>query len=154
ADTGRRVRIDDAAAGRVALASTMACDEHLRLQKRRVLGATASGPRMVYRIRTALGRELLATREHPLLTVAGWRPLGELRVGDHIAAARALASTGRRRWPRHQLVALADLIAEGNLCHPTTMYFSTTDRRQRDEFVSAVEQFSNTRATIARHRSC
>ncbi len=154
ADTGRRVRIDDVAAGRVPISSTLACDVHLRLQKRRVLGATASGPRMVYRLRTALGRELLATSEHPLLTMSGWRPLGELRVGDHIAAARALPGLGRKRWPRHHLIALADLIAEGNLCHPTTMYFYTTDCRQRDEFVGAVEQFDNTRATIARHRSC
>jgi error-prone DNA polymerase len=89
ADTGHRVRIDDVAAGRVPLTNTLACDTHLRLQKRRVLGAAASGPRTVYRLRTALGRELLATREHPLLTMDGWRSLGELPVGDHIAAARA-----------------------------------------------------------------
>ncbi|MGH7266764.1 MAG: LAGLIDADG family homing endonuclease [Candidatus Rokuibacteriota bacterium] len=34
------------------------------------------------------------------------------------------------------------------------MYFYTTNPRYRDEFVSAVEQFENTRTTVARHRSC
>jgi len=61
----------------------------LKLRKRRVVAATASGPRMVHRLRTALGRELLATPEHLLLTVNGWQPLGSLRPGDHIAAPRA-----------------------------------------------------------------
>ena len=84
-DTGRRVKIEDVVAGRVPLTHTLACDEDLRIRKRRVLGATASGPRMVYRLRTALGREVTATAEHPLLTLDGWRPLGHLRVGDDIA---------------------------------------------------------------------
>src|SRR5262249_11236385 len=44
--------------------------------------------RMVCRVRTALGREITATAEHPLLTVDGWRALGALRIGDPIAATR------------------------------------------------------------------
>jgi error-prone DNA polymerase len=154
ADTGRRVRIEDVVSGRVPLAHTLVCDPELRLRKRRALKATASGLRMVYRVRTALGREILATAEHPLLTMNGWRPLQTLSVGDRIAAARMLPPLGRRRWPRHRLIVLADLIAEGNLCHPGTFYFYTTDRRHRDEFVNAVEQFDNTRATVAVHRNC
>jgi hypothetical protein len=50
----------------------------------------------------------------------GWRKLGELRVDDHVAAARSLPLRGRRRWRRHEILVLADLIAEGNLCHPGT----------------------------------
>jgi error-prone DNA polymerase len=88
AETGRRVTIEDAVKGNVPLTLTFACDADLKIRKRRVLAATASGPRMVHRLRTALGRELLATPEHPLLTVDGWRPLGSLRPGDHIAAPR------------------------------------------------------------------
>jgi error-prone DNA polymerase len=100
AETGRRVRIDDVAAGRERISTTLACDSRLRLRKRRVLGARASGPRMVHRLRTALGREILATKEHPLLTMSGWRSLGGLRAGDHIAAARGLPGLGRKSWPR------------------------------------------------------
>jgi error-prone DNA polymerase len=154
AATGRWVPIEDVVAGRIPLTRTLACDRQLRLRPRRVLAATPSGRRRVYRLRTALGRELVATSEHPLLTVEGWRPLGALRVGDTVAAARALPPPGRRRWSRHALVVLAGLLAEGNLCHPATLYFYTTDRRRRDDFVRAVERFPNTRATIARHRAC
>jgi DNA polymerase-3 subunit alpha len=154
ADTGRWVPIADVVQGRVRLESTLACDAEMKIRKRRVLKATASGRRMVYRVRTALGREITATAEHPLLTMDGWRAIAGLRVGDHIAAARALPTLGRKRWPRHELIVLADLIAEGNLCHPSTFYFYTTDPQHRDEFVTAVERFDNTRATVARHRSC
>ncbi|MGH7268009.1 MAG: hypothetical protein ACREMB_24595, partial [Candidatus Rokuibacteriota bacterium] len=74
--TGRRVKIEDVVSGRARLESTLACDADQRLRKRRVLAVTASGRRMVYRLRTALGREIVATPEHPLLTMNGWRPLG------------------------------------------------------------------------------
>ncbi len=122
ADTGRRVKIEDVANGRARIEHTLACDASMRLCKRRVLKATPSGRRMVYRLRTALGREIQVTAEHPFLTVDGWRALADLRVGDHIAAARAFPALGHKRWPRHELIVLADLIAEGNLCHPSTVY--------------------------------
>src|SRR5438874_1370166 len=94
ADTGRWVAIEDVVNGRVRLGSTLACDADMKIRKRRVLAATPSGRRMVYRVRTALGREIVATAEHPLLTRDGWRPLAALRTGDHVAAARALPRSG------------------------------------------------------------
>jgi len=93
ADTGRWVTIEDLATRRARIEHTLACDANMKLRKRRVLNATTSGRRMVYRVRTALGREVIATAEHPLLTMDGWRPLGALRAGDHIAAARALPAS-------------------------------------------------------------
>jgi error-prone DNA polymerase len=154
AETGRRLRIEDVVEGRASLTHTLACDSELKIRKRRVLAATTSGLRMVHRLRTALGRELVATPEHLLLTEGGWRPLASLRPGDHIAAPRALCIPGGKSWPSHELIVLGDLIAEGNLCHPGTLYFYTTDPEHRDEFVRAVECFENTLATVARHRSC
>ena len=154
ADTGHLVRIEDVVKGREPIRHTLACDSGLKIRKRRVLKATSSGRRMVYRVRTTSGRMVTATAEHPLLTMAGWRPFHDLRPGDHIAAIRTLPSLGHRRWSRHRLIVLADLIAEGNLCHPSTPYFYTTDSQHCDEYVKAVEKFPNTRATVARHKSC
>jgi DNA polymerase III alpha subunit len=89
ADTGRWVAIEDVANGRVRLATTLACDGNMKIRKRRVLNATPSGLRMVYRVRTALGREIMATAEHPLLTSDGWRGVAALLQGDHIAGRRS-----------------------------------------------------------------
>ena len=120
ADTGRWVTIDEVMSGRAHLDNTFACDSDMRLRKRKVLAVVASGTKPVWRLRTALGHSIVATAEHPFMTVDGWRQLGELKTGDRIAAARTLPIHARRRWPRHQVLVLADLIAEGNVCHPST----------------------------------
>ena len=154
ADSGRWLSIDEIISGRAPLNATIACDADLRLRRRRVIAVKSSGVKPVWRLRTALGHTIAATAEHPFLTMTGWRALGELRVGDWVAAARALPVRGRRRWPRHQIVVLADLIAEGNLRHPNTFYFYTSAAWHCEDFVRAVERFPNTRAVIERHRSC
>ncbi|HEV8437439.1 MAG TPA: DNA polymerase III subunit alpha [Methylomirabilota bacterium] len=109
ADTGRWVKVEDIVNRSARVEHTLACDVNKRLVKRRILDATSSGCRMVYRLRTALGRELMATAEHPLLTMDGWRALASLEVGDHIAAPRLLPGLGRKRWPRHQLIDSSSL---------------------------------------------
>src|SRR5437016_4853190 len=154
ADTGRWLAIEEIVAGRARLQTTLACDADLRLRKRKVLAIKPSGVKPVWRLRTALGHTVVATAEHPFLTMDGWRQLGKLRAGDHVAAARSLPVPGHRRWLPHQILVLADLIAEGNLCHPSTFYFYTTASWHRAEFVRAVEHFPNTRAVTERHRSC
>ncbi len=154
ADSGRWPTIDEIVSGRARLENTLACDDQLRLRERKVLAVVPSGVKPVWRLRTALGHTIVATAEHPFLTMDGWWQLGKLRVGDHVAAARSIPVSGRRRWPRHQILVLADLIAEGSLCHPSTFYFYTTASWHCDEFVRAVEHFPNTRAVIERHKGC
>jgi len=90
ADRGKWVTIDEAIDGRARLESTLACDAQLRLRKRKVLRVVRSGVKPVWRLRSALGHEILATTEHPFMTVKGWRKLGELEVGDHVATARSV----------------------------------------------------------------
>ncbi len=154
ADSGRWVTIDEIVSGRTRLKTTFACNGDLRLQRRRVLRVKSSGVKPVWRLRTALGHTITATAEHPFLTMGGWRQLGSLQVGDHVAVARSLPVAGRLRWPRHRLVVLAGLIAEGNLCHPSTFYFYTSASRHCKDFVRAVERFPNTCAVIGHHKSC
>jgi intein/homing endonuclease len=154
ANSGRWPTIDEVVSGRAQLKTTIACGDDLHLRKRKVLAVRPSGVKPVWRMRTALGHAITATAEHPFLTLGGWRQLGKLRVGDHVAAARSLPVVGLRRWPRHQVLVLADLIAEGNLCHPSTFFFYTTASWHCKEFVRAVERFPNTCAVIERHKSC
>ncbi len=154
ADTGGWLTIDEVIGGQAHLDNTLACDGELRLRKRKVLRVMRSGVKPVLRLRTALGHEIVATAEHPFMTMTGWLQLGKLKVGDHVATARSMPVPGRRRWPRHKILVLADLIAEGNLCHPNTFYFYTTESWHRDDFVKAVERFPNTRAVVELHKNC
>jgi DNA-directed DNA polymerase III PolC len=154
ADSGRWVTIESLARGEARVEHTLACDEDLRLGKRKVLKVIRSGVKPVFRLRTALGHEICATAEHPFMTMSDWRPLGQLKVGDTVATARSLPVAGHRRWPRYKVLVLADLVAEGNLCHPSTCYFYTTEAWHCGEYVNAIEKFPNTKAVIERHKSC
>jgi DNA polymerase III alpha subunit len=90
ADTGRWLSIDEVISGQARLDNTLACDAGLRLRKRKVLRVIRSGVKPVWRLRTALGHEITATAEHPFMTMAGWRQMGKLKVGDHVATARSV----------------------------------------------------------------
>jgi DNA-directed DNA polymerase III PolC len=92
ADSGQWVRIEDVVAARIPLAATLACDANLRLQRRQVVAARASGIKPVWRLRTALGHTITATAEHPFLTPEGWRALGHLGIGKLVACAGSLRS--------------------------------------------------------------
>jgi DNA-directed DNA polymerase III PolC len=100
ADSGKWLTIDEIVNGRARLNNTLACDEGLRLRKRKVLRVIRSGVKPVWRLRSALGHEIMATAEHPFMTMGGWRQLGQLKVGDHVATARSVPLSGRRRRSR------------------------------------------------------
>ena len=89
ADTGRWVTIEDVFRGKARLENTLACDAELKLRPRKILRVIQSGIKPVWRMRAAPGHEICATAEHPFMTLSGWRNLGELEVGDHVATARS-----------------------------------------------------------------
>ena len=94
ADTGQWATIESLARSEAHLENTLACDEQLRLRARKVLRVIRSGVKPVLRLRTALGHEIGATAEHPFMTLSGWRQLGQLSVGDHVATARLPPALG------------------------------------------------------------
>ena len=47
--------------------------------------AFSTGVKPAYAMRLSSGRSVEATANHPFLTLAGWRPLGELAPGDPVA---------------------------------------------------------------------
>ncbi len=87
ADSGKWLTIDEIIGGHAQVNNTLACDEDLRLRKRKVLRVIRSGMKSVWRLRSALGHEIMATAEHPFMTMGGWRELGKLKVGDYVATA-------------------------------------------------------------------
>jgi DNA polymerase-3 subunit alpha len=153
AATGRLVRVDDLYDGRVTLDTTLTCDvERLALQSGRVSQVMDNGVKPVFRLTTALGRTIEATANHPFYTFEGWKLLAELREGDQLAVPRRLPVEGAGAWPEHEVIALGHLLAEGNLCHPHSVYFYTQDPVQRDDFIRAAEQFENVQCTVALHK--
>ena len=57
---------------------------------RRVTDVMQNGVKKVFALSTALGKQVVATGNHPFLTRSGWKWLEELAVGDEIATPRTL----------------------------------------------------------------
>jgi len=98
------------------------------------------GRKPVFRVRTRLGREIETTWTHPLLTVDGWRPLGELRVGMRVAVPRSLPVFGRERVGEGRVTLLAYLLGDGCLTHSSAT-FTNTNARIREDFAGAAREF-------------
>ena len=93
-ETGERVPIRDLAG--VSDVSVWSLDKRLRLQDAVVSEVWSTGVRPVSRLKLASGRGLVATGNHPLLTVHGWSRVEALCPGTHVATARELPGTHRR----------------------------------------------------------
>jgi replicative DNA helicase len=116
--TGARRRLDevvrDVEYGEEAFVASLGPDFRLRVS--RVSRAFRNGVRPVFRLTTKLGRGVVATANHPLLTIKGWRRLDQLALGDRIAVPRVLPRAGAgQTMPDHEIVMLAALIADGDL---------------------------------------
>jgi DNA polymerase III subunit alpha len=155
ADTGLIVSIGLLASGEVSVFNTLSANlETMQLESRRITDVMANGVKPVYTLTTRTGRQITATANHPFYTIDGWKMLGELGAGDLIAAPREIPVEGKNTWPDYQLITLGHLLAEGNLCHTTGVYFYTARDEQRDDYIVHMEQFSNSIASVARHKSC
>jgi DNA polymerase-3 subunit alpha len=109
----------------------------------------ANGSKPVFGLRTAQGRQITATANHPFRTLNGWTNLSDLSPGDRIAAPRRLQTDSAESWPKHELVVLAGLLSEGNTCHPSTLYFYNNDAERVEDFVASASAFSNTLAQVS-----
>lgn len=118
----------------------------------RIAPATASafvddGRKPVFRVRTALGREICTTLSHPFLRIDGWTPLSELHVGDRIAVPRRLGFFGERQWDERRVKLLAYFLADGCLTK-NQPEFTNSNAQLRDEFQQALGAFPGVRTTL------
>ncbi|MDL1912361.1 DNA polymerase III subunit alpha [Chloroflexi bacterium CFX6] len=154
ASTGRLVKIEDLYHGVEQISRTLSCDiSSLKLKNQPVTHVMDNGVKPVFRLTTALGRVIEATDNHPFYTVSGWRQLGELQPDDFIGVPRVIPVEGKNEWFDHEVIALGHLLAEGNLCHPHSVYFYSQDEEQVSDFVQAANAFENVKCTIATHKS-
>ncbi|OQX05576.1 MAG: hypothetical protein BWK80_51965, partial [Desulfobacteraceae bacterium IS3] len=107
------------------------------------------GKKPVFRLTTVLGRYIETTLTHPFLTLNGWKPLGELQVGDPIAVPRKIAVFGKEAMRECEIKLLAYLIGDGCLTKGNPR-FSNSNPRILDDFLKAVDEFGGVRATVTK----
>lgn len=121
------------------------------------LGITApsafvdDGEKPVFRVTTRLGRQIETTLTHPFLTVDGWKPLGEIVVGHHVAVPRRIPVQGAGEMRECEVKLLGYLIGDGGLTG-TNPRFTNADPRVRDDFDQAVTEFGGVMTTTETSR--
>ena len=100
-----------------------------------------SGVQPCFRVKTRTGRTIDVTGHHPFLTVNGWTPLHDMKVGDGIAVPRAVPAFGSdEKWPIEMVRLLAYFIAEGGLTGSSPT-FTNTDPAIIEDFRKIIEQY-------------
>ena len=98
-----------------------------------------SGVKPCFRVSTRLGRSVEVTGHHPFLTVDGWTPLHDLKIGSHIAMPRSVPIFGAdESWSFERVRLLAYFIAEGGLTG-TVPKFTNADAVLVNDFQAAIE---------------
>src|SRR5262245_13491298 len=127
--------ITDARSGRTATIEELfrarpdfqvhALGEDLKLRRRAVIDVVWNGRKPVFELKTAQGRTITATANHPFRTNNEWTNLDALRVGDAIAACEM-------EHPEPMLVGAATLSARTTDCR------NDSDSLQRESEASFV----------------
>jgi DNA-directed DNA polymerase III PolC len=92
ATTGERTTVKDLFHHRRDFTVHSLNEKSGKLGRRAVTDVVWNGRKPVFELRTAQGKRIVATDNHPFHTLDGWRNLGELRVGDAVAGADEVAA--------------------------------------------------------------
>lgn len=142
--TGKSVRIDslEAAVGNFYVQGV---DQDLHTQKGLITYWVCNGKKPVFEVKLRNGSKVKMTADHKVLTEYGWREIGQLQVGTHIATPRKLEVECPQSFDRDKLRVLAYLLADGSLTSvgPTADFISKDDQLIQ-AYKDSVLTFENT----------
>ncbi|MBK9739073.1 MAG: replicative DNA helicase [Actinobacteria bacterium] len=129
ADNGTEVTLGELMTSGAKDIPVWALDDSLRYVPSTMTHVFPTGRKEVFRVRTASGRVLEATANHPMLTYGGWQPLGELPVGSRLAIPRHVPAPEQETsdWSDDQAIVLAHMIGDGSVIARQPIRYATKD---------------------------
>lgn len=121
-------------------ATLLTLEQNWKFQLTQASAFIDDGIKPVFRVTTRLGRSIETTLTHPYLTIAGWQPLANLRVGEKIAVPRQLAIFGTETIRDCEVKLLGYLIGDGCLTKASPTFTNVNPTIQQD-FQQAVAGF-------------
>jgi replicative DNA helicase len=120
-------------------------DERMRMVARPMTNVFPSGRKEVFKLRLASGREVEATANHPFMTMDGWTPLGELKVGDRTAVPRRVPEpVHTQRMDDSEVILLAHMIGDGSCVKRQPIRYASIDEQNRAAVTTAARHFGVT----------
>jgi len=139
--TGERIRLDEVGARQEVYVQGI--DEEWHTATGRITHWIHNGKKPVWEVRLRNGAHIKTTVDHHYLTEEGWKPLGELKIGDYIATPRALIPQNET-FDRRKLRLLAYLLADGDLGNLAAVNFVSKDPALLTEYERCLEVFEDT----------
>ena len=118
----------------------LSLDDSLKIKKMKKSEFFKRKVQRLVSLRLRSGKEIKLTPEHPLLTIKGWQPVEDLRLGSRIATPRRQDVFGADSLNEHFVKLLAYLIAEGH-CRTSWVLFSNSDPVIFADFKEAIRCF-------------
>ena len=107
------------------------------------------GPKPIFKLSLASGREIRATAKHRIFTATGWQKLGDLQPGVRIALARSLPEPATPiEWPDHEVALLGHLVGDGSYLSHQPLRYTTASEENSTIVREAAEAFG---CTVNRH---
>jgi len=145
ADTNAEITIGELMSGDVRDIPVWALDERLKLVPRTLTHAFSSGRKETFRLTMASGRTVDLTANHPLLTIDGWMPLGELTVGSRVAVPRHIPPPlNIEPWAEPEVIMLAHLLGDGSFVKRQPIRYASVDEENLTAVTKAAEHFGIT----------
>lgn len=129
ADTGERVEIGSLVGQ--ANIPVVSMNSDLKLEVSNISKVYSSGFKQLFELKTASGRVIKATANHPFYILDGWKAIEDLQVGEKVAIARKLpdvqAYSNENTMSNDELGLLAHLIGDGCVLTRQPIHYTNQD---------------------------
>ncbi len=150
-DDGRYLPISKVSSG-----SALSLNGTMKIEPQEISSVSARALRTnekMVRVITRSGREVELTSNHPILTFAGWKSAGGLKINERIAVPRILPVFGKEEMPTSQVKLLAYLMMEDPISLTQSCpSFAKDDPELLEDIRSAMAEFSMDLALKPRSR--
>ncbi|EMY32702.1 replicative DNA helicase [Arthrobacter crystallopoietes BAB-32] len=131
-DTGAETTMGELFASGANDVPVWSLDDSLRYVERHLTHVFSTGVKPVYRLTLASGKTVRATANHPFFTYEGWKPLGELTVGDRLGVPRHVNGPAlRTHWDDGQVITAAKILG-ANSSGPMSEQYELEDGHVSD----------------------
>ncbi len=144
-DTGAEVTMGELFESGVKDVPVWSLGDDMRYVERTLTHVFSTGVKPVYRLTLASGKTVRATANHPFFTYQGWKPLGELSVGDRLGVPRHVdGPTQRTEWDDAQVILLAHLLGDGSFVERQPLRYASVDEMNLTAVAEAATYFGIT----------
>lgn len=116
--------------------------ENGKFKEGKIINYFNNGIKECYKLITKTGREIEVTKNHPFLTLDGWKNLNELNINDYIFVPKRLSFFGTNELPDYKLKLLGYLLADGGLT-VNTITFEKNNKKISKDFIKCVESIGD-----------